>query len=191
MSADLSTLTREEYRALRATIAARGTMRLIVTVITFVAWAALALAVAALFVVPVFWLVPLLVLAAGFEVVFAAHVGVERVGRYLQARYERVTPPAPQWESLAMTLRLPAAGVDPLFSRLFVAAALVNLALLALSTADAGLPTIGPVSVEILLFAVFHAGFLVRVLVARRFASTQRERDLSAFSHAMQDRADG
>ena len=44
--------------------------------------------------VPLATLVPLLVLAAAFECVFALHVGIERVGRYLQVFYED------RWEQL-------------------------------------------------------------------------------------------
>lgn len=78
-------------------------MRVIVMTITIVSWSGLALAVASLAVVPALGLLPLVVLAAGFEVVFAAHVGVERVGRFLRRATSRLagcrggsTPP---WRS--------------------------------------------------------------------------------------------
>ena len=81
MATDPTPLAVEEYRALRATIRERGTMRLVVALITFVAWAAGALAVVSWGSVSALALLPLLVLVAGFEVVFATHVGVERIGR--------------------------------------------------------------------------------------------------------------
>src|SRR6185436_856611 len=97
---DPSQLAVEEYRALRATIRERGTIRLIVTVLTFVAWSALAVSVQALFAtLPVMTLFPLMMLAIGFEVVFAAHVGVERIGRYLYVHHESAdSRTSPCWE---------------------------------------------------------------------------------------------
>ena len=71
----------EEYKALRSTIRERGTARPWMALCGFVAWAALLLATAALSAPPVASIVPLLVLAAAFECVFALHVGVERIGR--------------------------------------------------------------------------------------------------------------
>ena len=84
----------DEYSALRATIRERGTARVYVFTAGVAAWAAAAIATAALASTPVAALLPLLVLAAAFEGVFALHVGVERIGRYLQVFYE-TNPPAP------------------------------------------------------------------------------------------------
>jgi hypothetical protein len=66
-------------------------------------------------------------LAAGFEAVFALHVGVERIGRYLQVFHEDAGGP-PAWERHAMAFGPPSAGgrVDPLFSGLFAAAAVLT-----------------------------------------------------------------
>ena len=73
------------------------------------AWAALTIAAASVITVALGALVPLLVLAAAFEGVFALHLNVERIGRY-------------GWEHVAMTFgkRFPSAGTDPLFARLFI-----------------------------------------------------------------------
>ena len=76
----------EEYRALRETIRERGTVRVWLAVMSTAAWAALALSALALAPWPVATLLPLLMLAAGFEGVFALHTGVERIGRYLLYR---------------------------------------------------------------------------------------------------------
>lgn len=177
-----SDLRGEEYRALRATIRERGSVRLIVSLITFVSWAALVFVVLATTVVPVLGLIPLLVLAAGFEVVFAAHVGVERIGRYLQARYE--SPEGlPAWEQTAMRLGqagLPGGGIDPLFSALFTAAGLMNLVPIALLS-SAGGPAVAGVPLELLVYAILHFLFVARVVAARRFAATQRVRELPLF----------
>ncbi|OLC51784.1 MAG: hypothetical protein AUH43_01735 [Acidobacteria bacterium 13_1_40CM_65_14] len=78
----------EEYSALRATIRERGTTRVWVFLVGLVAWGALTVATAALASTPVAVLLPLLILAAAFEAVLALHVGVERIGRYLQVFYE-------------------------------------------------------------------------------------------------------
>jgi len=66
----------EEYRALRATIRERGTARWIVIALTFVAWGALSSVDRVFAAAPSLTLVPLVVLASGFETVFALHVGV-------------------------------------------------------------------------------------------------------------------
>src|SRR5689334_22610803 len=103
-------LGHEEYRALRATIRERGTLRHLTTVITFFVWAATMLWAALSLGAPTFVLVPLLVLAAGFEIGFSLHVGVERIGRYLQVRYERESATLVCWETTAMALRVPSGG---------------------------------------------------------------------------------
>ena len=185
MSTDLSPAALEEYRALRATIRERGTARLIVAAITFVSWAALALAVQAFFVLPVLALLPLVTLLAGFEVVFAAHVSVERIGRYVQAVYERADTP-PRWEHAAMALS-PAAGrgsgLDPIFTGLFLLATALNMVPVVLMT-------LGPLDrdgfpVELAVFGVVHAAMAARIVQARAFASSQRARDLAAFEQVL------
>src|SRR5947209_377037 len=78
----------EEYRALRDTIRERGTTRVWVFIAGLAVWAALVIATAALAALPVATLLPLLVLAAVFEAVLSLHIGVERIGRYLQVYFE-------------------------------------------------------------------------------------------------------
>ena len=183
MPTDPAALSTEEYRALRATIRERGTMRLVVAAITFMAWAALALAVAAWSSVSALGLLPLLVLVAGFEVVFAAHVGVERIGRYLQVNYEAPDGP-PRWERLAMDMGGRAgagSGIDPLFAGIFIVATLVNLIPVGLLTAAEGPTLPGNVPLEIGVYGLLHLLFIGRVLQARRFAAGQRQRDLALF----------
>ena len=65
---------------------------------------------------------PLAILVGGFESINALHVGVERIGRYLQVFYEGM--PAPAWETTTMAAasRLRGGGVDPLFTVVFSAA---------------------------------------------------------------------
>src|SRR3981081_4833041 len=76
-----------EYRALRATMREPGTARVYIFAGGLTAWGALAVTTAALASTPLATLLPLLVLTAIFEAVFALHVGVERIGRDLQVFY--------------------------------------------------------------------------------------------------------
>ena len=181
---DTSTLAVEEYRALRATIRERGTTRLIVTTLTFVAWSGLVIAVQTLSTVPVLTLVPLAVLATGFEVVFALHVGVERIGRYLYVHYELPDALTPGWEHAIGDVGSRAgagSGIDPLFSVAFVVATLLNLIPAALLTADLAPALPGGLSAGFAALGFVHALVVARVLQARRFAATQRQRDVEFF----------
>ena len=94
---------------------------MVVVPIVFIGWAGTAVATAAVITVAISTLVPLLILAAGFESVFALHVNMERIGRYLQVFHEE---PEIGWEGVAARFgqRYPGAAPDPLFSRLFVLA---------------------------------------------------------------------
>src|SRR5436190_24290129 len=114
----------EEFAALRSTIRDRGTVRLILLPVTFGLWAAAAVATTAAIQLPIAALVPLVVLAAGFEAIYALHVNVERIGRYLQVFHE----PDGGWEHVAMTFgeRFPGRGPDALFSTLFLLATALN-----------------------------------------------------------------
>jgi hypothetical protein len=175
----------EEYSALRATIRERGTARVCIFAGGIAAWAAAAIATAALASSPVATLLPLLVLAAMFEAVFALHVGVERIGRYLQVFHE---PPDRSsgsggsgacggtggWEHAAMAFGRPggAASTDALFTAMFVLAAVFNL-----------MPALilEPQRVELIFVGGAHALFALRLLVARHTAATQRAIDLERF----------
>jgi hypothetical protein len=158
----------EEYRALRATIRERGTARVCIFVLGTVAWATLTVASSAASAPPVATLVPLLVLVASFEAIFALHVGVERIGRYLQVAFDD------GWEKAAGGFGRPtgAAVVDALFVAPFLLAALCNLmpALIA-----------GPTSAELTFIGGAHALFVIRVLVAKQTAGRQRAIDAARF----------
>ena len=158
----------EEYNALRSTIRERGTARVWLALCGFVAWAALLIATAALSAPPVGSIVPLLVLTAAFECVFAVHVGVERIGRYLQVFYED------RWEQTAMAFGRPpgAVGLDALFSIPFALAALINM-----------MPALiqGPTTEELVFVAGAHALFIVRIVAARVASGKQRKIELKRF----------
>jgi hypothetical protein len=176
----------EEYRALRATIRERGSLRFLVTSITFSAWAAVLTTLCAVTVVPTFILVPLAVLAAGFELNLAIHVGVERVGRYLQLKYERDPQSAAGWEHAVAKLQVPRGGVDALFLVVFLSAlALTFVVALWLEAAGTGPEEIGVIRIETLAVAVLHAIVAARWLQAARYAKSQRARELPAFEAAL------
>ena len=158
----------EEYTALRTTIRERGTARIWVFVVGTAAWSALTVATAALAPTPIATLLPLLILAAAFEAVFALHVGVERIGRYLQVFHDD------EWERAALAFGHPsgAAAVDPLFVVMFALAAVFNVmpALLA-----------QPTPPELIFIGGAHTLFLLRLVAARMAASKQRAIDLERF----------
>jgi hypothetical protein len=158
----------EEYRALRATIRERGTARIWMFGAGVGLWAALALATATTTVVPLAVLLPLLVLEATFEAVFALHVGVERVGRYLQVFYDD------RWEQVAMQFGRPPGAVrlDALFIVPFLIAVAANLAPLLVSS---------PVPVEWIFIGGAHALVVLRLLTGRAGAARQRAIDLERF----------
>ena len=169
-----------EYTELRATIRERGTARLCIFAAGVAAWGAVTVATAALASTPLATLLPLLVLAAVFEAVFAAHIGVERVGRYLQVFYETpdgVAGPAAvarSWEHTAMSFGRPrgAVGADPLFTIVFVLAAVFNLA---------PALVLEPTRAEQVFVGGAHALFVVRLVAARAGARSQRAIDLQRF----------
>ena len=84
-------------------------------------------------------------LASVFEAVFALHVGVERIGRYIQVFHETDRPTAGQadrpsgWEHAAMAFGRPAgaATIDALFTVPFLLAALFNIAPALIAESDA------------------------------------------------------
>src|SRR6266550_2909291 len=160
----------EEYRALRRTISQRGTAKVWIFVAGSIGWAALTMATAALASLPVATFLPLLVLAVTFEAIFSLHVGIERIGRYLQVFHEDATG----WEHTAMAFGRPlkGTGTDPLFVAHFLLATILNIvpALLA-----------EPVRLEMTVVGSAHLIFVVRVLVARHSAAKQRTADLKRF----------
>ena len=143
-----------------------------------VAWAAMSMATAALASPPIAVLLPLLILAAAFEAVFAVHVGVERVGRYLQVFYED------SWEDAAMRFGRPSGAIatDALFSVPFLIATLFNIAPLTVAS---------PIAVEWIFVGGAHALFVLRIIVARAAAGRQRAVDLARFQELKAGRSGG
>jgi hypothetical protein len=158
-----------EYEALRDTIRERGTVRMILLPVTFGLWAGAAIATTAVIALPIGVLAPLLVLAAGFEAIYALHINVERIGRYIQVFHESDGG----WEHVAMTFgqRFPGRGPDALFSNLFVIATALNYLPVALGGSVPELVVAGLLH----LLLAFHIG------TARSRASKQRQQDLERF----------
>ena len=123
---------------------------------------------------PIATLLPLLVLATTFEIVFALHTGVERIGRYIQVFYEEPGGRA-GWEHRIMAFGRPGTrrlSTDPLFVRSFLLGIVLNF-VAAIAT--------GPVAVEWAVLGIAHALLAVRILAARREAGGQRAADLERF----------
>ena len=162
-----------EFDVLRRTIAVRGTVRLILFPVTVIAWSWLAAGLAARARAPIEAVFPLAVLVAGFEAIHALHVGVERVGRYLQVYYESAAD-GPRWESTVagMGPGLPGGGVDPLFSLLFTLVTCANVVPSLLSP---------PAPAGLAVLAVLHLAFLTRIARARLAAARQRAVELESF----------
>jgi hypothetical protein len=181
-------LRETEYAALRATIRERGTRRMTLVVASAGTWALLALLATSNFPVqPVWALLPLIVLVAGFEAGFAMHVGVERIGRYLQVEYEN-GPGAPGWEHAATRFGAtpaPAGGrTDPLFSVVFILAAALNLLPLATSTVPDPRDDVYRLALDLALVLLAHLVFVARIIRARAYAAQQRALDLAVLSRS-------
>jgi hypothetical protein len=171
----------EEYRALRATIQQRGTARVWVFLAVMIGWAAATIATAALAALPIATLLPLLLLAAGFEAVFSLHTGVERIGRYLQVFYDEgeSAPAAREWERTAMAYgrEYPGGSSDPLFSLHFIVAAVLNFVPVILAE---------PVQIEVIVVGAVHVMVVARILIGHHAALGQRARDLERFQRIKQ-----
>ena len=168
-------LPEAEYAVLRQTIASRGTARMVLLPVVIIAWATLALVVLTFSDAPVASLLPLAILAGGFEAIHALHVGVERIGRYLQVYYEN--PDAgPRWETVAMAVgpALPGGGIDPLFTLIFASAAFINI-IPALTVVPR------PTATELGVVGVLHLLVVIRIVRARGAAARQRAVEVESF----------
>jgi len=163
------TKTELEFEALRATIRERGTVRMILLPVTFGLWGGAAIATTAAVALPIAALLPLIVLAAGFEAIYALHVNVERIGRYIQVFHE----PDGGWEHIAMAYgqRFPGKGPDALFSGLFLIATALNYLPVAL----------GGAAPELVVAGLLHLVLAWHIGTARSRASYQRQQDLERF----------
>jgi hypothetical protein len=159
-----------EFEALRATIRERGTARMLLLPVALGIWAAVAIGTTAAVALPIVALVPLVVLAAGFEAIYALHVNVERIGRYIQVFHEDDGG----WEHVAMAFgqRFPGRGSDALFSGLFLIATALNFLPIAL----------GGTTPEMVVAGLLHLLLAVHIGTARSRATRQRQQDLDRFT---------
>jgi hypothetical protein len=179
---DVDAIPVQEFRALRDTIRERGTIRMVLVTVACVAWGGLAVAVMLVAPVALLLLLPLVVLATGFEINFALHLGIERVGRYLQVAFEERSA-VPGWEtaSLQFATRFVVRGPDPLLIWIFVAAVAGNYVCVLLTNAE---PT------DLGVVTLIHLGLLSRFAVARRTVRAQRQDDLARFRELIGERPD-
>jgi hypothetical protein len=161
-----------EYQALRATIRERGTARLCAVLVGLIAWGALAMTLLVARLEGDAPIIPLIVLAATFEINFFIHTGVERVGRYIQVFHEEQVGLS-GWETTAMRYgaKFPS-GLDPLFLFIFASAALVNFL--------SPLYVIGRRS-GFVVSLIAHLLFAYRIVAAKRISAAQRALDLDRF----------
>jgi hypothetical protein len=176
-------LAESEYTVLRHTIASRGTARITLLPVTLIGWALVAGTLAVLGNNPAMSLFSLAILAGGFEAIHALHVGVERIGRYIQVFYEG-TGDVPRWETTAMSIgpALPGGGVDPLFTVIFALVTLLNLM-------AAIVPS--PTRLELAVIGLMHGAFLLRLVRGRWAASRQRAVDLESYRAVMMRMSNG
>jgi hypothetical protein len=147
-----------------------------------VSWAALALAFGRADESMAYGVVPFIVLVAGFELVFALHVGVERIGRYLTVFYE-ASPGMPKWETAIAAFGRTAVGgrVQPhvLLASEFIIATGLNL----FFTVQ---PDMSALTQNIAI-AVLHVAFIARIVQATRQVRRQRDTDGAAFRAIAKD----
>jgi hypothetical protein len=172
-------LPEREFAALRETIRTRGTARPLAALGGLAAWAAVLATVLIWLPYPMAAVLPLLVLLTAFEVVRTIHLGVERLGRYIQVFFEEGAgghPPSgpPAWEHVAMRFgpSLPGAGGHPLFQPIFLLAIIVNFLAVILP---------GPLPVEVTALAVPHVASIAWIVYCDRGMRKQRASDLARF----------
>ncbi len=177
-----------EYRVLRETIAARGSLRPVLALAGLGLWAVLLAMVLVWIPYPVAAVIPLLLLLVTFEVIRPLHFGAERIGRYLQVFYEedgqaeRPLAETPSWERVAMRVSaVPGTGGHPLFVPSFFLATIANTLPVLLAQ-----PPAAPI--ELAALGVPHAAFLIWLLHTDRAMRTQRAAELEQFRRLRQER---
>ena len=176
-----------EYRILRETIAARGSLRPVLVLAGIGLWAVLLTAVLAWIPYPIATVIPLLVLLVTFEVIRPLHFGAERLGRYIQVFHEEAGKPdralgdTPSWERVAMGLSaIPGTGGHPLFVPVFFLATIANTLPLLLAQPPA-------TPIELIALGVPHVALVAWLFNADRRMRTQRAAELEKFRQLRQE----
>jgi hypothetical protein len=167
----------EEFRVLRETIRTRGGLRLGLALAALVGWALTLVAVLTWLANPIAGSIPLVLLLAGFELNRMMHLGVERIGRYLQVFFEDADDAGaerPAWETTAMAFgpTVAGAGGHPLLLPVFLIATVINMLAVLLP---------GPTPIELGVMTAPHAAFVIWMTIADRAMRQQRARELTRF----------
>jgi hypothetical protein len=177
-----------EYRVLRETIAARGSLRTVLALSGLGLWSVVLMAVLIWLPFPIATIIPLLVLLVTFEVIRPLHFGAERIGRYIQVFHEeasqldRPLSETPSWERVAMRLSpVPGTGGHPLFVPVFFLATIANTLPVLLAQPPA-------TPIELAALAVPHVALIVWLVNADRAMRTQRAAELEQFRRLRQER---
>jgi hypothetical protein len=177
-----------EYRVLRETIAARGSLRAVLAASGLGLWSVVLTAVLAWIPFPIATIIPLLVLLVTFEVIRPLHFGAERIGRYIQVFHEeagqldRHLSETPSWERVAMRLSaVPGTGGHPLFVPVFFLATIANTLPVLLAQPPA-------TPIELAALGVPHAALMIWLFNADRAMRTQRAAELEQFRQLRQER---
>lgn len=170
-----------EYRVLRETIAARGSLRLMVAMAGLGLWSVILTVVLAWIPFPLATIIPLLVLLVTFEVIRSLHFGAERIGRYIQVFYEEDGQPerklgeTPSWERVVMRLSsVRGTGGHPLFVPVFLLATIANTLPVLLAQ-----PAATPI--ELVALGVPHVALIIWLFNADRAMRAQRAAELEQF----------
>jgi hypothetical protein len=185
MTTDLIQL--EEFRALAATIRVRSTVRVLVVVITWVGWAALALTIMLVVPAPLLLLVPLVLLLAGFEANLTIVRTTDLMSTYLRVTFEEDRGVA-AWETVSANLvrRGRATRDDPLFLWVFmafVAASYLCVVLASGETAEATARNRQD-AIDLALVTSVHLAVAGRFAMARRWLRVARAADRDRFREA-------
>ena len=177
-----------EYRVLRETIAARGSLRTVLAAAGLGLWSLVLTAVLVWVPYPIATIIPLLVLLVTFEVIRPLHFGAERIGRYIQVFHEeagqldRALSETPSWERVAMRLSVvPGTGGHPLFVPVFFLATIANTLPVLLAQPPA-------TPIELAALGVPHVALMIWLFNADRAMRTQRAAELEQFRQLRQDR---
>jgi hypothetical protein len=177
-----------EYRVLRETIAARGSLRTVLALSGLGLWSVVLVAVLVWLPFPIATIIPLLVLLVTFEVIRPLHFGAERIGRYIQAFHEEDGQPdrplseTPSWERVAMRLSpVPGTGGHPLFVPVFFLATIANTLPVLLAQPPA-------TPIELAALAVPHVALIIWLFNADRAMRAQRAAELEKFRQLRQAR---
>ena len=177
----------EEFRALTAAIRARTTVRVLVVVVAWVGWAALALTIMLVVPAPLLLLVPLVLLLAGFEANLKIIRTTDLMAAYLRVTFEEGRSVA-TWETVSASLerRGRATRDDPLFFWAFMAFMAASYLCVVLATGETAEATARnrQDAIDLALVTSVHLAVAARFAMARRWLRAVREADRARFNES-------